>query len=78
MEIHKYQVSPSQVTLEESASEVTAPCHDRFFNNESKTRRGRKTYKIVDNSWWEAGDTAHCVKKIMSLTFRIKLYLETQ
>ena len=42
MEIHKYQVSPSQVTLEESASQVTAPGHDRFFNNESKTRRGEK------------------------------------
>ena len=42
MEIHKYQVSPSQVTLEESASKVTEPGHDQFLDAERKTREEEK------------------------------------
>ena len=54
MEIHKYQVSPSQVTLEESASQVTAPGHGPFLNTESKTKREKNTYKLFDDSWQDS------------------------
>ena len=54
MEIHKYQVSPSQVTHEESASQVTAPGHGPFLNTESKTKRRKKTYKLFDDSLQES------------------------